>query len=77
MTLDAAVVDFGGLRGSFAHGQYYVAVSRVRSIDCLQIIGFNASSNGASASPVALDFYRMARPFSTPTTQKYTCAAFV
>jgi ATP-dependent exoDNAse (exonuclease V) alpha subunit len=39
MTLDAAVID---LDRAFAHGQGYVALSRVRSADGLHLVGWNS-----------------------------------
>jgi len=52
-TLDKAHVD---LRGVWEHGQSYVALSRVRSLDDLTLEGYSAS--GFKIDPAVQDFYR-------------------
>jgi ATP-dependent DNA helicase PIF1 len=52
-TLDLAHVD---LRGVWEHGQSYVALSRVRSLQDLSIEGYSAS--GFKVDPAVKDFYR-------------------
>ena len=42
MTLDAAVIDIG--KSIFAYGQAYVAISRVKSLDSLQVLSITKSS---------------------------------
>lgn len=49
MTLDAAVID---LRSTFEYGQGYVALSRLKDIEGLQLIGYN---------PTALELHPLAR----------------
>lgn len=49
MTLDAAVID---LRSTFEYGQGYVALSRVKDIEGLQLLGYN---------PTALELHPLAR----------------
>jgi len=56
LTLDRAVVD---LRRAFEHGQAYVALSRLRSLDGLALVGFDPSK--VMAHPEALDFYESLR----------------
>lgn len=52
-TLDKAHVD---LRGVWEHGQSYVALSRVRSLDDLTLEGY--TPNGFKIDPAVKDFYR-------------------
>jgi hypothetical protein len=52
-TLDKAHVD---LRGVWEHGQSYVALSRVRSLDDLTIEGYSPS--GFKIDPAVKEFYR-------------------
>ena len=49
MTLDAAVID---LRSTFEYGQGYVALSRLKDIEGLQLLGYN---------PTALELHPLAR----------------
>lgn len=53
MSLDRAVVD---LRGVFEAGQAYVAISRLRSLEGMMLVGFTSSC--IRAHPAALEFYR-------------------
>jgi ATP-dependent DNA helicase PIF1 len=55
-TLDKAHVD---LRGVWEHGQSYVALSRVRSLDDLTLEGY--TPNGFKLDPAVKDFYRRMR----------------
>lgn len=55
-TLDKAHVD---LRGVWEHGQSYVALSRVRSLEDLTLEGY--SPNGFKLDPAVKDFYRRLR----------------
>lgn len=52
-TLDRACMDLG--RDIFAYGQAYVALSRVRSLDGLYLMDFNA--NRIRANPKVKEFY--------------------
>ncbi len=52
MTLDAARVD---LRRAFVEGMGYVALSRVRSLDTLSLIGINNMALKVSAEALAID----------------------
>lgn len=52
-TLDCAEIDLSNL---FAHGQAYVALSRVKSEKGLNIVGINF--DGIKAHPKALEFYK-------------------
>jgi ATP-dependent exoDNAse (exonuclease V) alpha subunit len=52
-TLDKAHVD---LRGVWEHGQSYVALSRVRSLEDLTLEGY--SPNGFKLDPAVREFYR-------------------
>lgn len=54
LTLDRAIIDLSRV---FEHGQAYVALSRLRSLEGLHLRGFRPES--IMAHPVALDFYRM------------------
>ena len=54
MTLDAAVIDIG--RTVFAYGQAYVALSRVRSLDCLQVLDIRKTSFKTHKS--VIEFYK-------------------
>lgn len=42
MTLDAAIIDIG--KSIFTYGQAYVALSRVRSLECLQVLDIKKTS---------------------------------
>jgi ATP-dependent DNA helicase PIF1 len=42
MTLDAAIIDIG--KSIFTYGQAYVALSRVRSLECIQVLDIKKSS---------------------------------
>lgn len=55
-TLDRAHVD---LRGVWEHGQSYVALSRVRSLEDLSLEGY--TPNGFKLDPAVKDFYRRLR----------------
>ncbi len=55
-TLDKAHVD---LRGVWEHGQSYVALSRVRSLDDLTLEGYSPA--GFKIDPAVKDFYRRLR----------------
>jgi ATP-dependent exoDNAse (exonuclease V) alpha subunit len=52
LTLDYAEID---LSNCFTHGQAYVALSRVRNIDGLKLLGWNPKV--ISANPKVLEFY--------------------
>lgn len=53
MTLDAAAVDLGGI---FAHGQAYVALSRVRNLESLMLV--NVDEGSFSMHPEVKAFYK-------------------
>jgi len=52
MTIDSAVVD---LRDAFAYGQGYVALSRVRALGGLFLLGYNARSLEVDQNIIAVD----------------------
>ena len=54
MSLDAALID---LRGSFEYGQGYVALSRVRSLAGLHMLGYNQRAFEVHPDIVAVDGY--------------------
>lgn len=54
MSLDAALID---LRGSFEYGQGYVALSRVRSLAGLHMLGYNARAFQVHPDIVGVDGY--------------------
>jgi hypothetical protein len=54
MSLDAALID---LRGSFEYGQGYVALSRVRSLSGLHLLGYNRRAFEVHPEIVAIDEY--------------------
>jgi hypothetical protein len=60
MTLDAAVID---LRRAFVEGMGYVALSRVRRLDNLSLVGINRTA--LQISPDAYEIDRMLRHKST------------
>jgi hypothetical protein len=53
-TLDCAAIDIG--QTVFEYGQTYVALSRVRSLDGLYLLNFNASK--IRANPKVVEFYK-------------------
>jgi ATP-dependent DNA helicase PIF1 len=64
MSLDYVVAD---LRGSFSAGQVYVALSRARRLDGLQIIGLTASSVRSDATvSLFYEYKKKGLPY-TPT----------
>ncbi|KAG0557291.1 hypothetical protein KC19_11G117400 [Ceratodon purpureus] len=66
LTLDYVIVN---LKYIFAEGQVYVALSRARSLDGLQIIG-NASRSYVKVSPRVVQFYKtLARIETHPVTR--------
>lgn len=52
MSLDSAEID---LRNAFAYGQGYVALSRVRTLDGLKLLGINANALQVNPKIVAID----------------------
>ncbi len=54
MSLDAALID---LRGSFEYGQGYVALSRVRSLEGLHLLGYNQRALEVHPETLAIDEY--------------------
>ena len=67
-TLDCAAIDIG--QTVFEYGQTYVALSRVRSLEGLYLLNFNASK--IRANPKVVAFYKsvessMAKPVETVT----------
>lgn len=52
MSLDAAVID---LRKTFEYGMGYVALSRVRSLSGMELVGFNEMALKAKEEAIALD----------------------
>ena len=53
LTMDSVVSDFKGI---FNAGQGYVALSRVRGIDCIKIVNFNLKA--FYASKLVVDYYK-------------------
>ncbi len=66
MTLDAAEID---LSKSFAYGQSYVALSRVKDIDGLKLLGLN--KEGLQAHPLVLRGDRYFQQQSADIAEKY------
>lgn len=54
-TLDCAVLDCGGI---FAEAQFYVGLSRVRSLADIRILNLHSPGTQIRAHPRAVDFYR-------------------
>jgi hypothetical protein len=52
MTLDKAIID---ISNTFEHGQTYVALSRMRSLEGLALVGFKAAA--VRAHPLVQEFY--------------------
>ena len=63
LTLDYAMVDCG--KEIFDRGQIYVALSRVKSSDNLQLLNFNVSRLSASASAIA-EYTRLGSKIKLP-----------
>jgi hypothetical protein len=57
--MDCAVIDLG--RTIFAHGQAYVALSRVRSLDGVSLIGLDGRSLYKADPKVAEEYARLWR----------------
>lgn len=66
MTLDAARID---LRKAFVEGMGYVALSRVRSLDTLSLVGINQMA--LRVSPEALEIDQVLRKKSTSAAKRF------
>lgn len=55
MTLEKAAIDVG--RGCFAHGQLYVAISRLKDLKNISFVG-NVSDNNVIVNPAVQEFYK-------------------
>lgn len=71
-TLDYAKVD---LRGTFAAGQAYVALSRARTMDGLQIVGYDPGC--ARTDPAVVAFHSALRGGSAAASPRASAYAFV
>src|SRR5690606_552869 len=69
MTLDAAELD---LSKTFERGQGYVALSRIRNIEFLRLLGYN--STALQVDPLALKADRRFQELSTENDENWTAA---
>ena len=72
-TLDCAAIDIG--ETVFEYGQTYVALSRVRTLDGLYLLNFNASK--IRANPKVVAFYKSLETINSKPTAKLEVAPII